>query len=159
MNIQELNDALMISESRFRSIFESSPHSMQIKLEFSATGPVKIHCDPNRIDQVITNLMTNAIRYGKFKAIHVSLIAKDGLSVLKVKDHGIGIAKEDHERIFNRFERGQSSGDVAGLGLELFINHQIIEQHGGNIYVESKLDEGSTFIIELPCICDVARDV
>ncbi len=75
---------------------------------------------------------------------------KDKNILLIVEDHGIGIAKSAREIIFDRFERSINSNEVSGLGLGLFITRQIVVAHGGSIWVESELGEGSRFIVELP---------
>jgi len=69
-----------------------------------------------------------------------------------VRDQGRGIAKEDQERIFKRFERAISKDEVSGLGIGLYISEQIVTLHHGRIWVESELGRGSTFIVELPLI-------
>jgi signal transduction histidine kinase len=105
--------------------------------------------DRARLEQVVTNLLTNAARYGHGKPIDISL-AQDGEAVrLVVRDHGIGIAPEDQQRIFERFERA-SSRNFGGLGLGLYIARQIVEAHGGTIRVSSELGVGSSFTVELP---------
>lgn len=106
--------------------------------------------DRFRLEQVLGNLLTNAIRYGKGKPIEVSIFEKDRHVAVSVTDHGYGIAEADIERIFGRFERAVHSSEVSGLGLGLFISKEIIEAHGGKIYVQSVLDQGSTFTFELP---------
>jgi signal transduction histidine kinase len=108
--------------------------------------------DRFRLDQVVTNLLTNAIRYGQGSPIDIS-VRKDGKTAeLRVRDHGRGIAPEDQERIFQKFERVVNRSDASGLGLGLFIVQEIVRMHGGTVRVESRPDEGSTFIIELPLL-------
>lgn len=107
--------------------------------------------DPLRIDQVLTNIITNAIRYGQGRPVRISVIKHDGTVRISVKDQGLGIPKSDQEKIFQRYERGILSREVSGLGLGLFISKQIVEAHGGKIWVDSVLNQGSTFYVELPC--------
>lgn len=106
--------------------------------------------DRFRLEQVIGNLLTNAIRYGKGKPIEILILKTDGNAVVSVTDHGYGIGKEDLERIFGRFERAAHSAEVSGLGL--FISKEIIAAHGGRIYAMSTLGEGSTFTFEIPSL-------
>lgn len=108
--------------------------------------------DRLRIEQVITNLLTNAIRYGNKKDILLKLKSTDSLVRLEVIDHGIGISESAKERIFDRFERSVNSNEVSGLGLGLFITKQIVLAHEGRIWVESELGKGSCFIVEVPKI-------
>lgn len=108
--------------------------------------------DRMRIEQVITNLLSNALKYGDGKPVEVSLTAPDsrGDVIVLVRDHGIGIAEADQGRIFDRFERAVSGKSYSGLGLGLWITRKIVEAHGGSIDVESRAGEGSTFTLRLP---------
>lgn len=106
--------------------------------------------DRFRMDQVITNLMSNAIKYGRGTPIQVEVDQEGAVARLLVKDQGIGIAKENQQRIFERFERATVGGSYAGMGLGLYISKRLIEAMGGRIGVISQLDRGSTFEVELP---------
>lgn len=110
----------------------------------------KVHWDPVRIEQVLVNLLTNAMKYGVGKPIEIESKLEGETVVLSVKDYGIGIAREDQERIFERFERAVSAKAFGGLGLGLYISKQILKAHGGTIRVESEPGFGAKFIIELP---------
>ncbi|MFL5813619.1 MAG: ATP-binding protein [Bdellovibrionia bacterium] len=113
-------------------------------------APAPGNWDRLRIDQVLTNLLTNAIRYGEGNPIRIKVEAFDTCSRLTVQDQGRGIAQENLERIFNRFERAVDPSEVSGLGLGLFITQQIVQGHGGKLWVESQLGQGASFIVELP---------
>ena len=108
--------------------------------------------DRFRLEQAYSNLLVNAIRYGGHQAIDIRLEEPSSrMYRISVRDRGIGVAPENKERIFGRFERAISADDVSGLGLGLFITRTIVEAHLGKIWVESEgVDQGSTFIIELP---------
>lgn len=113
---------------------------------------IKIRCDSTRIEQVIENLITNAIKYGGTKPIEVNLRKEGPKVILSIKDQGIGIEKEKQEMIFERFKRAASIHNYGGLGLGLFITKEIVTAHEGRIYVESELGKGATFIVELPAL-------
>lgn len=114
-------------------------------------GKITACWDRFRIEQVLTNLFTNAIRYGNEKPIQVKVAKNKELVSISVIDQGIGIAPENVDRIFDRFERaGMSASEVSGLGLGLFITNQIVKAHGGNIDVTSTTGKGSTFTVNLP---------
>ncbi|WP_287812717.1 hybrid sensor histidine kinase/response regulator [Pseudomonas sp.] len=119
-------------------------------LSLHASEPVVGTWDEFRIEQVIANLVSNALRYGGRGPIEVSVYAHKGTARVEVRDHGIGISKENQARIFQQFERVSATHVVAGLGLGLFISEQIVVAHGGSITVQSALGEGSTFIVSLP---------
>ncbi|MEW6055092.1 MAG: PAS domain-containing sensor histidine kinase [Bdellovibrionota bacterium] len=124
---------------------------------FDADCKVEGQWDLYRIEQVFINLLTNAMKYGAGKPIQIKVSAADGIAKLAVRDYGVGIAAEDHERIFLQFERAISASEVSGLGLGLYIVRQIVEAHGGRILLESKLGEGSLFKVELPIANEPAR--
>ena len=108
--------------------------------------------DPLRIEQVLTNIITNAIRYGQGRPVFISVKNYQDSVRISVKDQGLGIPKSDHKKIFERYERGLLRREVSGLGLGLFITRQIIEAHQGKIWVESELNQGATFFVDLPRI-------
>jgi signal transduction histidine kinase len=105
--------------------------------------------DAPRIDQVVTNLLANAVKYGGGKPIELKVESTAEVARLIVRDHGIGISADDQRRIFGRFERAASLS-YGGLGLGLFISSQIVRAHGGTIRVESEPEAGSTFTVDLP---------
>ncbi|MBX8518441.1 hybrid sensor histidine kinase/response regulator [Pseudomonas cichorii] len=106
--------------------------------------------DEFRIEQVVANLLTNAMRYGARKPIEVRVYCAEGEARVEVTDQGIGISEENQKRIFQQFERVTAKHAVAGLGLGLFISEQIVLAHGGRIVVESEEGKGSTFRVCLP---------
>lgn len=112
---------------------------------------IQSNCDRYRIEQVLINLLTNTIKYGEKKPVLVTLEKIDDKAHLKVIDHGRGVPDEVKDKIFNRFERAVSFHEVTGLGLGLYITKEIVEAHGGSIWVESAgLKKGATFHVELP---------
>ncbi|VTU33109.1 Signal transduction histidine-protein kinase BarA [Variovorax sp. PBL-E5] len=107
--------------------------------------------DEFRIEQVLTNLLTNALRYGGGRPVQLSVRQTGDSAQISVRDQGIGIAPEDHARIFEQFERTDDSRKHApGLGLGLFITRQIVRLHGGEIMLESRPGEGALFRVSLP---------
>lgn len=120
------------------------------RLELSCAEPVVGEWDRLRLDQVLTNLLSNAMKYGKGRPIHLATSTNGRTARLEVRDEGIGIAPEDRARVFDRFERAVSSRHYGGLGLGLYISRQIVEALGGSIRVEGRPGEGATFIVELP---------
>jgi len=112
--------------------------------------PVVGRWDPIRIDQIVTNVVGNALKYGGGKPVEVAVSARDGHARLVVRDHGIGIDREQQARLFHRFERLAGQNAPGGIGLGLWITRQFVEAMAGSIRVESELGEGATFVIELP---------
>ncbi|HXI70138.1 MAG TPA: ATP-binding protein [Verrucomicrobiae bacterium] len=123
----------------------------RVKIAVS-TEPLEISGDPDRLAQVVTNLLTNAIQYNLPEGeVRVKLESQGGLAVLTVLDTGQGIAAEDQARVFGRFFRADQSRTGAGnAGLGLAISKAIIEAHGGTIEVASEEDAGTTFTVRLP---------
>jgi PAS domain S-box-containing protein len=120
------------------------------RLTLEAPAPVPGSWDKLRLEQVVTNLVSNAVKYGQGKPIGLTVEASGGRARLAVSDAGIGIAPEHLERIFGRFERAVSERHYGGFGLGLWIARHIIERMGGHISVSSELGVGSTFRVELP---------
>jgi PAS domain S-box-containing protein len=119
------------------------------RVELDCDRPVWGLWDGSRLEQVLTNVVSNAIKYGDSKPVVVSVRAIGARAEVRVSDGGGGIRPEDLQRIFERFERA-SSTNYGGLGLGLFISRQIVEAHGGTIDAHSTPGEGSTFVIRLP---------
>lgn len=119
-------------------------------IELDAPAPVRGLWDPARLEQVICNLVSNAIKYGRGTRVEVRVTCAEGNALLTVKDGGIGISEADQARIFARFERGQAARSYGGLGLGLYVTAQIVEASGGRIRVDSAVGQGSTFTVELP---------
>lgn len=111
---------------------------------------VRGNWDPFRIEQVLINLLINSLKYGIGKPIEISLSKENDIARFEIADNGIGIAEEDHDRIFKRYERAVSSKNFSGLGLGLYISQEIVSLHHGNIQVESSPGAGSRFKVELP---------
>jgi PAS domain S-box-containing protein len=131
---------------RFAPQFQEAGCETRISL---AEGVVGVW-DAYRIEQIITNLITNAIKYGESKPVEIRVARNGARAVFSVRDQGIGIAPEDHERVFRQFERAETASHVAGLGLGLYIVRQLVELHGGSIRLESQAGQGSNFVVELP---------
>ncbi len=119
-------------------------------VNYSSEQPVVGQWDEFRIEQVVSNLLTNALRYGAKKPISVSVYTRSAWAVIEVSDQGIGISEENQQRIFHQFERIAGSHVVTGLGLGLYISEQIVAAHNGQISVHSALGEGATFRVCLP---------
>ncbi len=119
-------------------------------LDVHATGAAIGRFDRVRLGQVVTNLLSNAIKFGAGRPIELRLTATAERARLMVRDSGIGIPEDFHERIFGRFERGVSERNYGGLGLGLYVTRQIVEAMGGTISVESTPGQGATFTVDLP---------
>ncbi len=130
--------------------FTPQVEAAESSVKLTAEQPVVGSWDEFRIEQVISNLLTNALRYGAHSPIDVRVYNQDGQARVEVQDRGIGIGEENQKRIFQQFERVSAKTVVAGLGLGLFISEQIVAAHGGTITVESRIGEGALFCVCLP---------
>lgn len=164
--VDELLDVGHIRGGRFHFAFERVDLSEAVRgvaerlsdevararttLSVDTDGPVLGEWDRFRIEQVVANLVSNAVKFSLGKPVEITVRAADGFAVLQVRDHGAGIPSEVRERIFLPFERAVSTRHFGGLGLGLYIARTIVGGLGGSIDVESKPDEGSTFTVRLP---------
>lgn len=130
----------------FTPQIDAAESSVTLDAEYPVIG----NWDEFRIEQVISNLITNALRYGAKSPISVKVYSEGTEARVEVRDLGIGISEENQKRIFQQFERVTAKHAVAGLGLGLFISEQIVTAHGGSITVESRIDEGALFRVCLP---------
>jgi len=106
--------------------------------------------DRVRIAQVVRHLLANAMKFGPGKPVEVELEVRAEAAVLQVRDHGIGIAPERVDGLFQRFERAVPASNYGGLGLGLYRVRRIVEAHGGEVTVDSVPGQGSTFRVHLP---------
>jgi signal transduction histidine kinase len=119
-------------------------------LNIDAGAHIEGSWDPLRLELIITNLVTNACKYGGGKPVDIRVAPRAGGVEIVVKDRGAGIALEDQARIFQRFERGAAASDFAGLGLGLWIAREIAQAHGGQVLVHSEPGQGAEFTVLLP---------
>jgi signal transduction histidine kinase len=116
----------------------------------TAPEPVDGSWDRMRVDTVVSNLVSNAVKYGEGRPITVRVTRDGGLARLAVQDQGIGIAETDQARIFGRFERAVPERHYSGFGIGLWVARLVALAHGGRLLVDSAPGLGSTFVLELP---------
>jgi PAS domain S-box-containing protein len=121
-----------------------------VELSFRAAGAVVGLWDRLRIEQILQNLIANALKYAPNAPVSVSVVAADRRALVEVTDSGRGVSPEDIERIFGPFERAASTRNYGGLGLGLFIARENAAAHGGAIRVRPSPGGGATFVLELP---------
>jgi signal transduction histidine kinase len=126
-------------------------------IEIHSASKVMGYWDAVRLDQVVTNLLVNAVKYGAGKPISVTVRSLEATVDLIVQDHGIGIALEDQKRIFERFERAVPSSHYGGMGLGLYVTNRVVAAHGGEILLHSELGNGATFTVRLPRRAEIAQ--
>ena len=120
-------------------------------ISLQAPSQIICECDEIRVEQIVINLLTNALRYGGAQPVEVRLTELEAEVEIAVHDRGLGIAPEEQQRIFEKFERGGTKAASEGLGMGLFIARELADAHGGSLQVVSKLGEGATFSLRLPC--------
>lgn len=138
-----LVDAVVSVVDQFRA-------STKVSITIDIDPSIKGFWDRGRIEQIFRNLVSNAIRYGDSKPIEIYAKLLGDRVLISVKDYGIGIARADQERIFERFERAASSRSYGGMGLGLYIVRELVRAHGGSISISSEPGSGSLFEVNLP---------
>ena len=113
-------------------------------------APVLLFGDPRMLEQAVGHLLSNAIKFGEDRPAKARLSTHEGHAVLTVEDQGVGIAPEDHARVFRRFERVPSGGRFDGLGLGLYLAQEIAAAHDGTLSVKSAPGQGACFELRLP---------
>lgn len=148
LSLEDADLTKIISDSIIstKPFLESQGCGISLALQPSIVG----QWDPVRLQQVVTNLLANAAKYGEGKPIHVTTRADKEEALIEVVDQGCGIAPLDQERIFERFEKVNTSLRGVGLGLGLYIARQIVAAHGGEIAVQSEIGKGSVFSVRIP---------
>ncbi|WP_242346200.1 hybrid sensor histidine kinase/response regulator [Anaeromyxobacter terrae] len=142
----ELGELVADVAGRFRDELARGGRRLEVRIAPGIEGS----WDRLKLDQVLTNLVSNAVRYGGQGPVSIELRREAGDAVVVVADRGIGIAAEDLSRVFERYHKGMNSRAHGGLGLGLYITRRIVEAHGGTIAVASRLGEGSAFTVCLP---------
>jgi signal transduction histidine kinase len=146
LQFEEFDAVAVVKEVVEREKDAAKPASISL----STPPALIIRCDRGRFAQIVSNLLSNAIAYGNQNPIEVRLASDHSTVRLEVADHGIGIAKEDQERIFERFEKlGKDTPNIR-FGLGLWVAREVARAMHGDIRVSSSLGAGSTFIVELP---------
>ena len=133
------------------ALFEAASEKHEIRLELPREPVITEH-DPARIAQVLSNLVSNAIKYSpEGGPVDIRLRVKDGDALIEVSDRGLGVPEEELETIFQPFRRSSGArGEIPGVGLGLSVARRLVRAHGGDIEVESELGRGSTFRVVLP---------
>jgi signal transduction histidine kinase len=131
-------------------VFSSAAAAAGSTLVASVDENVIGNVDATRMEQVLGNLIDNAVKFGIGNPIEVELRAHDGSAILSVRDHGPGISLEEQGELFRRYRRGSAAAGLGGLGLGLHVVREIVAAHGGNVRVDARPGKGSTFTVELP---------
>jgi signal transduction histidine kinase len=134
---------------RFEHAFE---RTRQHDLRLEAAAPVLGYWDADRLDQVLTNLVSNALKYSPDGGLVTVGVGRQGeVADMRVVDQGIGMTPTEQATLFQPFARGANGVGISGVGLGLFIVKQIVQQHHGTITVDSASGQGTTFLVQLPC--------
>ncbi|MCK8497955.1 GAF domain-containing sensor histidine kinase [Myxococcus fulvus] len=145
---EDVDLEVLAREVKTRLALAASQAGSEVSL--TTHGDVKGHWDRARLEQVLTHLLANALKYGAGQPVRLELEDAGDDVVVRVEDAGIGIAREYQSHIFERFGRAVSERHYGGLGLGLYVTRQIVEAHGGTIQVASEPQKGSHFEVTLP---------
>ena len=130
---------------RFRGESKQAHRLLKLRAE-----PAPGRWDPKRLDQLTTQLVSNALKFGGDKPIEIAVGMVDGGARISVRDHGMGVAEEDHERILDASSGPSPSEHFGGLGVGLWIAGELAKAMGGTVRVDSSPGDGATFVVNLP---------
>ena len=142
----ELGELVRAAAASLAIEFERSGTTLELTAPYAVVG----HWDPDRLEQIVVNLLSNAAKFGPGRPIAVRVACAAGRAELSVQDQGIGVTPDLQLRIFDRFARAVPPEQYGGLGLGLYISRQLVEAHGGTIAVRSEPGQGATFTVWLP---------
>jgi PAS domain S-box-containing protein len=142
----DLGELVRAVVTQFQEVIRRSGSEVTVRDPAAVVGS----WDRLRLETVVANLVSNAVKFGSGNPITISVGADDDHAVLSIRDRGIGVSAEDQQRIFDRFERAVSERHFGGFGIGLWVARQAVEAHGGTIHVRSEPGEGSEFWIALP---------
>jgi len=148
LELAELDVSALVREVTHR--FAPDASAAECKLSLHLDHPVLAVLDGNRLDQIVSNLVGNALKYGAGSPVDVTVEGDDTVIRLTVRDHGIGISPKDQERIFLRFERAADERQYSGAGLGLWITSELVKALGGRITLHSVPGSGAAFTVVLP---------
>lgn len=151
LNLKDVNLHALIEECIALNTLQAQ--KKHINISYSSSRRPEVKCDPEKLEQVINNLITNAIKYSNQNTeVKVSLSQSDSEAIISVKDQGVGIAPDEIKKLFTPFTKTSScsTGGEKSTGLGLAIAKRIIDEQKGDIHVESELGKGSSFIVKLP---------
>ena len=148
LELAEIDVAALVREVAQRFTPDAAAASCPLTLRLDQ--PVKAVLDATRLDQIVTNLIGNALKYGAGEPVEISVEGDETVIRLTVRDHGIGISPADQQRIFRRFERAADERQYSGAGLGLWITSELVKALGGRITLHSSPGAGASFTVVLP---------
>ncbi len=143
---QDLSDLIRRTVDQYHEIFKQADCLFFEKIESNIIADI----DPDRIQQVVQNIFSNAAKYGRGTPVDICLQQNQQHWELRVIDHGVGIARENQKKIFERFCKVADRSRFSGMGVGLSLTQEIVEAHHGEIQLVSELGQGSTFIVRCP---------
>ncbi|WP_437994781.1 AAA family ATPase [Sorangium sp. So ce185] len=149
LHVAEVDLVAVVRDVLARLTLELSRAGCSVSLR--DCGRIVGRWDRARVEQIVTSLLTNAMKFGAGKPVEIVVSEEAGTARLSVKDQGIGVDPARQEQIFERFGRAVSDRHYGGLGLGLYMSRRIADAHGGSIRVRSAPGAGATFLLELPC--------
>jgi signal transduction histidine kinase len=150
LEIADVDLVEVVREVALQLADEASKYGSTMTVVEGGPASARGRWDRARTAQALSNVLSNALKYGRGQPVEITVAESESLFSVSIRDHGVGIAREGLERIFERFERVSPSRESAGLGLGLYVAREIVRVQGGAIRVESEVGRGSTFTVELP---------